>query len=201
MIQDSDSRPTESFDAEDAALPSAPALRLWLCAVLRHTSSIRRQIPPGNSSMFVRPLRLSRFLVEQFECSSLSRLCVSRNVAGLGGTCLADCHDLQIVASDSHLVEISLRAFPFGRLLRSIALAPFVHLLDGDCFSFCQPRRSAMYERPRRLATIDHSSFLGCESWDWFSISASVTTIRDAAVLGSGIRSIEIEKDQFHSEL
>jgi hypothetical protein len=51
-----------------------------------------------------------------------------------------------------------------------------------------------MFERPSKLATIEHHALLNCVSLHWFCIPASVTAIHDLVFHGGGISSIEIEE-------
>jgi hypothetical protein len=131
-----------------------------------------------------------------FEGSSLSAICISRNVASLRDACLKKCHHLEIVVfeGDSHLGEILMRAFSFCGSLQSIALPPFVRHLGRHCFPFCGSLQSVMFEPPSTLATIEAFAFLNCRSLDWFSIPASVTAMDGSAFVGSRIRSVGIEK-------
>jgi hypothetical protein len=124
-----------------------------------------------------------------------SALCISRNIASLGEECSTGCDRLRIVAfeSDSHLGEISARAFSLCRSLRSIAIPPFVRLLGRGCFSFCCFLESVMFEPRSRLAMIEESAFLYCHGLRWLCIPASVTAIEARAFSGSGVRSIRIE--------
>jgi hypothetical protein len=132
---------------------------------------------------------------EALQNCQMSAVCISRNVAILGGSCLSGSLTINNVAfeCDSHLREIGRYAFSYCGSLQSIAVPSSVGFFGPGCFHACRSLGSVTFERRSKLATIEESAFWNCPSLNWLSIPASVTMIGDSAFGASGIRWIEIE--------